>query len=53
MISFVKAHGGIEHTQQKMLAYQEKALAILDEFPESPYKKALLQIVSYVIHRTI
>ncbi len=53
VISFVKAHGGIEHTQQKMLAYQEKALAILDEFPESPYKKALLQIVSYVIHRTI
>ena len=53
VIAFVKAHGGINYTQKKMKEYQAKALAILDRFPDSPYKKALLQIVAYVIERTI
>ena len=53
VIAFVKAHGGIDYTQEKMKEYQAKALAILDRFPDSPYKKALLQIVTYVIERTI
>ena len=52
VIAFVKAHGGIERTQEKMRTYQRKALAILDDFPTSPFKKALLQIVDYVIERT-
>ena len=53
VIAFVKAHGGINYTQKKMKEYQAKAVAILDRFPDSPYKKALLQIVTYVIERTI
>ena len=48
IIAYVKAHGGIERTE-----YQAKAIAILAEFPDSPYKKSLLQIVDYVIERTI
>ena len=53
VIAFVKAHGGINYTQKKMKEYQAKAVAILDCFPDSLYKKALLQIVTYVIERTI
>ena len=53
IIAYVKAHGGIERTEAKMQEYQAKALAILAEFPDSPYKKSLLQIVNYVIERTI
>ena len=36
-----------------MMEYQQKALDILNEFPDSPYKKSLLQIVDYVISRNI
>ena len=53
VIAYVKAHGGIERTEAKMREYQAKALAILSDFPDSPYKKSLLQIVNYVIERTV
>ncbi|MDO4880730.1 MAG: polyprenyl synthetase family protein [Capnocytophaga sp.] len=53
VISFVKENNGLKYAEQKMLEYQQKALAILEEFPDSPYKKSLLQIVDYVINRNI
>lgn len=53
VIQYVKAHGGIAHTETLMRAYQAKALAILADFPDSPYKTSLRQIVDYVIERTI
>ena len=53
VIQYVKAHGGIAHTETQMRAYQAKALAILADFPDSPYKTSLRQIVDYVIERTI
>lgn len=53
VIQYVKAHGGIAHTETQMRTYQAKALAILAGFPDSPYKTSLRQIVDYVIERTI
>ncbi len=53
VIQYVKAHGGIVHTETQMRAYQAKALSILSDFPDSPYKTSLRQIVDYVIERTI
>ena len=53
VIQYVKAHGGIVHTETQMRAYQAKALSILEDFPDSPYKTSLRQIVDYVIERTI
>ena len=53
VIQYVKAHGGIAHTETQMRTYQAKALAILADFPDSPYKTSLRQIVDYVIERTI
>ncbi len=51
MISFVKQNGGIEYTNQKMKEYQQQALKILNEYPESPYKSSLRTMVNYVIER--
>lgn len=51
VILFVKQNGGIEYTNQKMKEYQQKALKILNEYPESPYKSSLRTMVNYVIER--
>ena len=51
VIAFVKENGGIEYTISKMKEYQSKALAILNNYPDSPYKESLLIMVNYVIER--
>jgi len=51
VIQFVKANGGIEYTIGQMKSYQEKALTILESYPESTYKTSLLTMVNYVIER--
>ena len=53
VISFVKENGGIEYTTAKMIAYQQNALSLLDDYPDSPYKKSLTDMVNYVIERKI
>ena len=53
VISFVKENGGIEYTISKMNNYKNRALAILENFPESPYKNSLLQMIDYVVERKI
>ena len=53
VIRFVKDNGGIEYTVSKMNDYQEKALQILEKYPESEYKKSLIMMVDYVINRKI
>ncbi|AWL78674.1 polyprenyl synthetase family protein [Capnocytophaga canimorsus] len=51
IIHFVKARGGLTYAQQKMKEFQQKALNILGEFPDSEYKTALELMVNYVIDR--
>ena len=51
VISFVKQSGGIEYTIEKMEEYQQKAMKILDTYPNSEYKKSLITMVNYVIER--
>jgi len=53
VIEFVKKNQGIEYTIQKMKEYQQKALAILEEYPDSPYRASLISMVNYVIEREI
>jgi octaprenyl-diphosphate synthase len=53
VIEFVKKNQGIEYTIQKMKVYQQKALAILEEYPDSPYRASLISMVNYVIEREI
>jgi len=51
VIAFVKQHGGIEYTIKMMKEYQHKALKILEDYPDSPYKRSLITMVNYVIER--
>lgn len=51
VIAFVKEKGGIEYTISKMKDYQNQALQILESYPSSEYKDALLTMVNYVIER--
>ncbi|GAB1307813.1 polyprenyl synthetase family protein [Urechidicola sp. KH5] len=53
VIAFVKEKGGIEYTTQKMLDYQQKAISILNAYPESEFKSSLNLMVNYVIERKI
>ena len=51
VIAFVKTNGGLDYAVQQMKDYQQKALAILDTYPSSPYKDSLTLMVNYVIDR--
>jgi len=51
VIAYVKSLGGLDYAQQQMKDYQQKALAILDTYPSSPYKDSLNLMVNYVIDR--
>lgn len=53
VIQFVKDQGGIEYTHKQMKNYQDKALSILEEYPQSEYKIALIDMLSYVVDRKI
>jgi len=51
VIHYVKEAGGLTYATEKMIAYQQEALALLNEFPTSPFKEALITMVNYVIER--
>lgn len=53
IIAFVKANGGVEYTHQKMHEYKNKAIQILNEFPDSKFKSSLLTMIDYVVERKI
>jgi octaprenyl-diphosphate synthase len=52
VIAFVKASGGIEYAIGKMNQYHTEALDLVKDFPESPYKTSLVQLVQFTIDRT-
>lgn len=51
VIEIVRQSGGIEYARQKMAAYHQQALALLNRFPASPARQALEELVDYVISR--
>ncbi|MBU2525807.1 MAG: polyprenyl synthetase family protein [Bacteroidetes bacterium] len=51
VIDFVKQKGGLEYAVQKMFAFQNEALSILETYPNSVYKDSLETMVNYVIER--
>lgn len=51
VIDQVKATGGINYAIGKMNGFKEEALAILHEFPESPTRKGLEDMVLFVTDR--
>ena len=51
VIDFVKDSGGLQHAQKVMKQYYGEALQMLEQFPDSEYKRSLLQLMQYVIER--
>lgn len=51
VIAFVKANGGLEYATAKMKQFQEQALQILENYPDSEFKDSLKLMVNYVIER--
>lgn len=51
VIDFVIAKGGIAYAEKIMHDYKDKALSVLKEFPESPARNSLEQLVVYSIER--
>jgi octaprenyl-diphosphate synthase len=52
VIDFVRKSGGIQYAEAAMKRYYDEAMVILNEFPESPYKLSLANLVRYTIERT-
>ena len=53
VISFVKKANGLKYAEDKMIDFQQQALTLLQDFPNSPYKDSLIMMVNYVIERKI
>ena len=51
VIEFVTGYNGIEYARLKMNLYCDKALAILDTYPDSEVKESLKGFVNYAISR--
>jgi octaprenyl-diphosphate synthase len=51
VIRFVSENGGMEYAALRMNQYRDKALAILDTYPESEVKESLREFVRYTVSR--
>ena len=51
LIDFVKKSGGMDYAISVMKNYQQKAKAILNDFPNSEAKNSLLLMLDYVVER--
>lgn len=51
VIRFVTSSGGIEYAELKMNQYRDKALAILDSYPESEVRESLKSFVYFTTSR--
>jgi len=51
VIQQVEASGGISYAEEKMNAYRDEALKILQQFNDTPVRKGLEDLVLYVTDR--
>ncbi|MDP4189763.1 MAG: polyprenyl synthetase family protein, partial [Bacteroidota bacterium] len=51
VIDFVIASGGIDYTSKKMNEYKNKALDLLNTFPDNESKLSLIQFVNFTTER--
>jgi octaprenyl-diphosphate synthase len=51
VISFATENGGMEYSELKMNQYRDKALAILDVYPESEVRESMKEFVFYTTSR--
>ncbi|NQW76811.1 MAG: polyprenyl synthetase family protein [Cytophagales bacterium] len=51
VIDFVKSTGGLQYANKRMNDYAQEAKELLQQFPESNYRKSLEDLISYTIER--
>jgi octaprenyl-diphosphate synthase len=51
VIQFVKDKNGLTYAEQKMIQFQQDALGLIQDLPNSIYKDSLILMVNYVIER--
>jgi octaprenyl-diphosphate synthase len=51
VIGLVQRSGGIDYSFQKMKEYKEEAIALLHTYPDTPERRAMEELVNYVIDR--
>ena len=51
VVRFVKDNGGISYANDMMDKYRDKAFAILDTYPDSPYKSSMKDFIEYTTSR--
>lgn len=51
IIKFIGDNRGVEQAQEVMEAYITRAVAVLSEFPDSPYRSALINLCSFITER--
>ncbi len=51
VIEFVRESGGLEYTRQAMYDYRDQAFELLHQFPHSPVRQALEELVMFVTDR--
>lgn len=51
VIDAVKAAGGIKYAEEKMYSYRDQALAVIDQYPQSPVSNALKELVRFTTDR--
>ena len=51
VISFVNTSGGIEYAKKRMGDFQQRSFEIISSFPESTYKKSLIELVKFTTER--
>lgn len=47
VIEFVKKHGGLDYAEAAMMEYSDRAIRILEEYPDSETKSALIEFVIF------
>jgi octaprenyl-diphosphate synthase len=51
ILALIEEHHGVERARERAHAFSEKARAIIGEFPESPYQRALASVTDLVTER--
>ena len=51
VVAFVFREGGIDYARERMNEYRDEALRMLDGYPESPARNALVELVRFTVDR--
>ncbi len=51
VVNFVNNSDGIAYATQKMHEFKDKALTIINTFPDSEYKNSIIELINYTISR--